>query len=370
MSGTSLDGADAVLARFDARDARPTLLAHRHLPFPAELRQTLLDLQSPGGNELDRASMASLGLADHYALLVQELLRESRLDRAAVSVIGAHGQTVRHRPELGFTLQLNAPARLAEHTGIDVVADFRSADVAAGGHGAPLVPAFHSVLFRAADRSLAILNLGGIANLTELPSSDSIRPVRGWDCGTGNVLLDYWAEQHGIGRFDLDGNWAKSGTPDTRLLDLLLGEAWLTLAPPKSTGRDLFNPAWLNARLIQCPELAAADVQATLATFTAEVVARSVASEMAEISEMIVCGGGALNPDLMNRIQTALRPLLGRAVPVVASSRYGIAPEHVEALAFAWLGLRRLADRPGSLSAVTGAKGDRVLGAHYRAPRS
>ncbi|MGA2552879.1 MAG: anhydro-N-acetylmuramic acid kinase [Burkholderiaceae bacterium] len=365
MSGTSLDGADAVLAHYPA-SGTPVLLAHAHRPFVPGLREELLALQRPCENELHRAALAGLALADHYAVLVEELLEATGVDRNEVLAIGAHGQTVRHRPELGFTLQLNAPARLAELTGIDVVADFRSGDIAAGGQGAPLVPAFHAEVFRSDHHHRAVLNLGGIANLTQLPKAGSRSPVRGWDCGPGNVLLDLWFARHQGGPFDARGGWSAKGRQDQDLLARLLSEPWLDLPPPKSTGRDLFNVGWLESRLAQAPDINAVDVQATLAQFTALTVSRSIAREMPEIEELLVCGGGAFNDDLIARLAGALLAALERSVPVNSCSLYGLAPEHVEALAFGWLAVRRLADRSASLPAVTGAKGSRTLGAHYR----
>jgi anhydro-N-acetylmuramic acid kinase len=365
MSGTSLDGTDAVLARRTS-SSPAALVAHCHEAFPPALEQMLRDLQDPGPNELDRSARAANLLADHYAELVARLLQQSGTQADAITAIGAHGQTVRHRPELGYTLQLNAPARLAEATCIDVIADFRSADVAAGGQGAPLVPAFHAELFQLSDRARAVLNLGGIANLTDLPARDSVRPVRGWDCGPGNVLLDHWVFEHGQGRFDAKGAWAAQGTVAPDLLGLLLAEPWLSLAPPKSTGRELFNPVWLGDRLRQFGHYRPIDVQSTLSEFTATAVSRSVASEVPELEELIVCGGGAYNLDLLERLRRCLANTLGRSVPVASSASHGIAPEHVEALAFAWLAEERLAERPGNRPTVTGARGLRVLGSHYK----
>ena len=355
MSGTSLDGADAVLARFS--DAGPpVLLGHCHAPFEAPLRDALMALQRPGEDELHRAALAANALADHYGKLVERLLTESGIERGAVHAIGAHGQTVRHRPELGYTVQLNAPARLAEATSIPVVADFRSGDVAAGGHGAPLVPAFHAAVFGDEARWRAVLNLGGIANLTELPPAQSGLPVRGWDCGPGNVLLDGWAARHARGNFDAAGAWAGSGAVHAGLLAELASEPWLLGVPPKSTGRDLFNAEWLASRLVDFAQLAPADVQSTLAQFTAQCVAASVAGNMGAIEELVVCGGGVKNADLLERLDRALADHLGRVPRDLGGAL----------LAFAWLALRRLAGEAGNLPAVTGARGPRLLGAEYR----
>ena len=384
MSGTSLDGADAVLAEFSpppAPDdssapfsaALPRILAHAHAPFPADLAERLLSLQSPAADELHRAALAANALADHYALLVSRLLHDARIVAARVAAIGAHGQTVRHRPELGYTLQLNAPARLAEASGIDVIADFRSRDVAAGGHGAPLVPAFHASVFADATRHRAIVNIGGMANITDLPPGQGASAsVRGWDCGPGNVLLDGWiAEQRGF-TFDSDGAWASGGTVVAPLFSALRAEPWFSIAPPKSTGRERFNLRWLQDRLATLPPLpplAAVDVQATLAELTAWSIADSIARFAGDAREVIVCGGGAFNADLLARLRRMLDELLdgqsSGSITVSTSAECGIPVDQVEALAFACLARQFRLGLPGNLPAVTGAKGLRLLGALY-----
>ena len=358
MSGTSLDGADVVVASFDGA-GRPTLRGSASAPFDGSLRDALLALQVSGDDELHRGALAANRLVDFQARLVHDACASAGVDAADVVAIGAHGQTVRHRPEVGYTIQLNAPARLAEACGITVVSDFRSRDVAAGGQGAPLVPAFHDALYRKAGVHRVVLNLGGMSNVTDLPANPDAA-VRGWDCGPGNVLLDAWIAKVRGDRFDADGVWASSGTVDAALLDRLLDEPWFASPPPKSTGRDLFDLAWLGARRVD--RLDAADVQATLAMLTATVVAESILEHAGRPDELIVCGGGAYNGDLLRRIGRKLADG-GNAVAVSTSASYGVAPEHVEALAFAWLAMRCLAHRPGNLPAVTGAKGLRVLGA-------
>jgi anhydro-N-acetylmuramic acid kinase len=365
MSGTSLDGADAVLA--DCAGLQPRVIAHAYQPFSTRVRDDLLGLQAGGVDELHRAALAANALADHYADLVRTVLAKADVRASAVRAIGAHGQTVRHRPELGYSWQLNAPARLAELCGIDVIADFRSRDIAAGGQGAPLVPALHARLFGQPSRERAVLNLGGIANLTQLPSLASTQAVRGWDCGPGNVLLDHWAAQNGQGRFDENGQWAQSGVVIDALLASLLREPWLARTPPKSTGRDLFNGAWLERHLGEARASPAQDVQATLAEFTARIVGESVSREMPRSESIVVCGGGARNRDLLARIARNLDALMGHAVELQTSEALGIDPEHVEALAFAWLAHQFLLGAPGNLPAVTGARGQRILGALYPA---
>jgi anhydro-N-acetylmuramic acid kinase len=365
MSGTSLDGADAVLA--DCASAHPRVVAHAYQPFAAPLRDALLALQASGPDELHRAALAANQLADEYADLVRVLLAKADVRAATVRAIGAHGQTVRHRPELSYTWQINAPARLAELSGIDVVADFRSRDIAAGGQGAPLVPALHARLFGQPSREIGVLNLGGIANLTQLPSLASSQAVRGWDCAPGNVLLDHWAAEHGHGRYDDNGRWAASGQVREALLAALLAEPWLQRPPPKSTGRDLFNAAWLERHQALLRSTRAEDVQATLSEFTAQCVARSVAQHMPRCESLVVCGGGTNNADLLGRLCVALEAHNGRAIEVQSSERWGIAPDQVEALAFAWLAHQFVSGAPGNLPAVTGAHGQRLLGALYPA---
>lgn len=367
MSGTSLDGADAVLAEFDdALPYRPRLLASASRRFDAALRDALIALQRSGPDELHRAALAAHRLVDLYAQLVANLCDESAVAPADIVAIGAHGQTVRHRPELGFTIQLNAPARLAEASGIAVVADFRGRDVAAGGQGAPLAPGFHAAVFQRDDRHRVVLNLGGMSNVTDLPSGHA-KPVRGWDCGPGNVLLDGWIAAHRRVLFDAGGAWAASGKVNLALLARLLDEPWLTLPPPKSTGRELFDATWLSERLEGFGDVAAEDVQATLAEFTATTVVASTLRHAGAPDQLIVCGGGAHNVDLLARLAERFGDGGHRTrVLSCASDEAGaIAPEHVEALAFAWLAKRCMDGLAGNLPEVTGARGPRILGAVY-----
>ena len=269
--------------------------------------------------------------------------------------VGVHGQTLRHRPDEGWTLQLNNPARVAERTGVTIVADFRSRDVAAGGQGAPLVPAFHAALFRGGTHRV-IVNIGGIANLTDLPPAGV---VRGFDTGPGNALLDLWHARHRGGAYDRDGEWARAGRVDAALLSALLDEPYFARKPPKSTGRDLFRANWLDVKLAG-RTLPSHDVQATLVALTARTIADAIRAECAGAVEVLVCGGGANNAAVMGVLAELLAP---RAVTTTA--QHGVAVEHVEALAFAWLARETLAARPGNLPAVTGARGPRVLGAIY-----
>ena len=349
MSGTSVDGVDAVVADFS--DDKVRTLGHVHAPFKPELRAQLQALMQSGADEVERAGDASVALAHAYADTVAQLLAKTNLAAKDIAAIGAHGQTIRHRPERGFTTQLNAPAHLAELTGIAVVADFRSRDVAAGGQGAPLVPAFHAAAFSGAVLR-AVVNVGGIANVTLLPAQGSGDPVRGFDTGPGNTLLDAWCERHTGKEFDDGGAWGATGRVDERLLATLLAESYFGKAPPKSTGRELFNVNWLDAKLAAFgSSVAAADVQATLVALTA----RSIASAVGE-RECYVCGGGVFNAALMRQSPHAQ-----------STQALGVDPMQVEALAFAWLARQCFASAPGNVPEVTGAKGKRILGAVYPA---
>lgn len=356
MSGTSLDGVDAVVADFAPANGQPcALLGAAHLPFSPPLAAELLALQRPGPDELARAARAANALADTCADAIAAALDRAAIPARDVLAAGVHGQTLRHHPDEGWTVQLNNAARIAERSGITVVADFRSRDVAAGGQGAPLVPAFHAALFRGATHRV-IVNIGGIANLTDLPVRGE---VRGFDTGPGNVLLDLWHVRHRGGAYDRDGGWARSGQVDPALLTVLLAEPFFRRSPPKSTGRDLFHAGWLDAKLVG-RSVAPEDVQATLTVLTARTIGDAVRGHCADATEALICGGGAKNAALMEALAVALAP---RKVATTAAS--GVAVEHVEALAFAWLARETFAGRPGNLPAVTGARGLRVLGAIY-----
>ncbi len=361
MSGTSLDGVDAVVADFAPTGGSVcATLGHVHLAFAPDLRAELLALQASGPDELVRTARAANQLADLYAQAITAACRDAGVEPAAVTAAGVHGQTVRHRPAEGWTWQINNPSRVAEQSGMTVVADFRSRDIAAGGQGAPLVPAFHAALFGAVDRHRVIVNLGGIANITDLPPNGT---VRGFDTGPGNVLLDLWCARHRGTAFDTDGAWAASGTSDASALRALRAEPFLALPPPKSTGRDLFNAAWLDARLDDMHWRGAArDMQATLTAYTALTVAAAINVHAQGAAEVLVAGGGARNATLLDMLAGALP---GRRV--ATTDTRGVAGDHVEALAFAWLAREALAGRSGNLPAVTGARGLRVLGAvHHR----
>ncbi len=363
MSGTSLDGVDGVLADFS--EGKMRVLHHCSSPFPAELRAELLALNSAGTNELHRAALAGNALARSYAGVVQALLAQTQTSATAVRAIGAHGQTVRHRPQefdgTGYTLQLNQPALLAELCGIDVVADFRSRDVAAGGQGAPLVPPFHQAFFGQPDRTLAVLNIGGISNITVL-APGSATPALGFDCGPGNALMDGWCQRHTQQPFDDAGQWAASGQVDAKLLAQLLEDAFFAKPPPKSTGRDLFNTDWLMQRLADFAALPAQHVQATLTELTALSCAQALRASAPACETLLVCGGGALNTHLMQRLAHHLP-----GCQVAPSGAWGLPPLQVEATAFAWLARQACLRQTASLPKVTGAQGARILGAIYPA---
>jgi anhydro-N-acetylmuramic acid kinase len=353
MSGTSLDGVDAAVVDFGGPS--PAVLAHAHQAFPAALRAELLALNSAGQDELGRAATCANDLARRYAVAVGEALASAAVPARDVRAIGCHGQTVRHRPDAGYTLQLGNAALLAELAGARVVADFRSRDIAAGGQGAPLAPAFHAAVFGDGGEDRAVLNLGGIANLTWLPASGTIL---GFDSGPGNCLMDLWAQSQLGKPFDQDGAWAAGAQPDAALLARLLAEPYFSLPPPKSTGRDLFNEQWLRSRLSGAHD--PQRVQATLLELTARSVADALRSRCRGARRLIVCGGGVRNRRLMERLGELVAPL-----PVQASDQYGIEPSLVEAVAFAWLARRTMQEAPGNLPSVTGARGPRVLGAIY-----
>ena len=361
MSGTSLDGVDGVLADFS--QSTPNVVAHASAPFPAALRAELLALNSSGADELHRAALAGNALMRVYAEVVRALLASSGVAARDIRAIGAHGQTVRHRPQefdgTGYTLQLCQPALLAEMTGIDVAADFRSRDVAAGGQGAPLAPFFHRALFGRAGETVGVLNIGGISNLSLLRADGS---MLGFDCGPGNALMDAWCVQHTGEPYDAGGAWAATGAVLPALLDLLLADPYFRKPPPKSTGRDLFNPDWLQGHLRAFASAAPVDVQATLTEFTARACSGDVRLHQPDLRQLIVCGGGALNGQLMQRLG-ALLP----GVQVVSSAERGLPPLQVEAAAFAWLARKTVRREKLELESTTGAKGARVLGCVYPA---
>lgn len=353
MSGTSLDGVDAVLA--DCGALPPKLLATHYFPYSRDLSARLLALQKKGCDELHHAALIGNEIVMLYNRAVEAVLEKAGVTREAIQAIGCHGQTIRHNPLDGYTLQLGNPALLAELSSISVVADFRSRDMAAGGQGAPLVAAFHEAVFRSPDVHRIILNIGGIANVTDLnPASIT----KGFDSGPGNMLLDAWVQRHTGRVFDENGKWASRGHLIPRLLNALLAHPFLDLVPPKSCGREQFNIGWLESNLGGGEP--AQDVQATLLEFSARSIAIAIERWCGEAEELVVCGGGAHNETLLKRL-SALLP----RTRIVTSDVLGIGADWVEALAFAWLARQTLHGLPGNLPSVTGARGARILGATY-----
>ncbi len=362
ISGTSADSIDAVLADFS--DGMPRPVATYSHPWPPALRERMLSVaQGEATLDVDAFGRLDVELAHCFADAALQLLQHSGKTATDVRAIGSHGQTLRHRPTgvYPFTLQLGDPAVIAERCRIDVIADFRRADVAAGGQGAPLLPALHAMLLARPGYARVVLNLGGIANITVLGADGS---VLGFDTGPANGLLDAWCMRHRGEPFDRDGAFAASGRVDPVLLDALLADGYFALPPPKSTGREHFHLGWLSTH----PQLASqlpADVQATLLELTARSVAAAIVQHAPATAEVLVCGGGVHNGALMARLGTLLSPRI-----LSSTAQHGVDPDFIEATAFAWLARQRLLGLPGNLPAVTGARGPRVLGAIYSAPPS
>lgn len=361
ISGTSADGIDAALVRFE--HDKPQLVHALTHAWPDNLRTQILRLaQDETTLDLDAFGRLDIAVGQTFAEAVDALLAQSGTPASSVHAVGSHGQTIRHRPsgEHPFTLQIGNASVIAERCGIDVVADLRSADVAAGGQGAPLLPAVHAMLLNAAGRTRVVLNLGGIANITVLAADGR---VFGFDTGPANGLMDAWCLRHRGEAFDRDGAFAASGRVDEALLSTLLDDPYFALPPPKSTGREHFHLGWLDARL-HSASTSPADVQATLLELTARSIAAAIDTHASDAEDVLVCGGGVHNRVLVQRLSELLRPrVLG------STAEYGVDPDYLEATAFAWLARQRLLGLPGNLPTVTGARGPRVLGAVHLAPR-
>ncbi|HKK22946.1 MAG TPA: anhydro-N-acetylmuramic acid kinase [Pseudohaliea sp.] len=357
MSGTSVDGVDAALLAF--KEGTFQLLGTLGRPHAMALRDAIANLCTPGGDDLDAAGAVDRQVAHAFADTALALLDHCGVAAGAVTAIGSHGQTVRHRPggETPFTLQLGDPNTIAERTGITTVADFRRRDIAAGGEGAPLAPAFHRACFGAPGRRRAIVNIGGIANATLL---DGETLLAGFDSGPGNTLLDAWCQRHRGAPYDAGGAWGAEGTVIPALLELALSDPYFQRAGPRSTGREHFSENWLDSLLAGLPAADPRDVQATLAALTADGISRGLARAGFDADEVYVCGGGAHNDDLMRRLHRALAP-----ATLATTAPLGLDPDWVEAAAFAWLARETLEGRPGNAPAVTGANGPRVLGGIY-----
>lgn len=355
MSGTSLDGIDAVLV--DLSEKKSLLISKLFTPFDSALKQSVLDLHHPAFNELHQTQLVGNQLARQYAIAVNALLAQSPCSAQDIIAIGCHGQTIRHCPEHGYTLQIGNAALLAELTGITVISDFRSRDIAAGGQGAPLVPAFHDRILRHPEIHRVIVNIGGISNLTNLAPGVA---TSGFDCGPGNMLMDAWCMQHLGKAYDAGGAWAATGKVLPDLLSCMLNEPFFALPPPKSSGRDLFNSAWLQSKLTG--NEAAADVQATLTELTCVTIAQAIQQQCDGAQQVYLCGGGAHNAALSNRL-AALLP----ESRVQTTNTVGVDGDFLEAIAFAWLAQQNLTKQPANLPLVTGAKHPCLLGAVYYA---
>jgi len=350
MSGTSLDGVDAALV--DLSRPEPELLKKNFLPFDSSLKDKLLALHLSGPDELHRTQIIGNQLASIYAAAVEPLYTQAKSLNTVIKAIGCHGQTIRHCPQQGYSIQIGNAALLAELTGITVVSDFRNRDIAAGGQGAPLVPAFHDEVLRHTDKHRVIVNIGGISNLTNLPLLDD---TTGFDCGPGNLLMDAWCVKHTGKPYDENGAWGSSGTVLPALLAQLFEDPYYTTPPPKSTGRDLFNMGWLLSKLTgkETP----ADVQATLLELTCKSIALSIQLHCGDVTEVYLCGGGAHNQALYNRLAALLTHCSIQTTDVL-----GIDSDYMEAIAFAWLAQQTMLGKPSNLPKVTGAKHPCVLG--------
>lgn len=359
MSGTSLDGIDAAIVDFT--DNNICLLNSHYQPYPKSVRQKLRNICNGNGSIQDLAEMDSV-LGQLYSESVLTLLEESALNKEDIKAIGNHGQTICHHPKQPnpYTLQIGDPNIIAELTGISVAADFRRRDIAVGGQGAPLVPAFHQAIFRSSTESRAIINIGGISNITYLPHSQ-VEKVSGFDCGPGNTLMDYWVENHSGKMFDDNGQWACSGKVSQPLLQHLLTDPFFALSPPKSTGTDYFSPDWLEERLNELElNIAEEDIQATLTELTAQTISSAVKKLSTEPVNLYICGGGARNSYLVERLK------LISGSPVQTTESLSVSPDWVEAMAFAWLARQTVKGSPGNLPEVTGASRPVILGGLYR----
>jgi len=358
MSGTSVDGIDAALVSIPVSGQLALLATHQH-PFPVAVRAAIQALTQPGPNEIEREGELDVQLGHLFAEAANTLLDKSGVSASSIRAIGSHGQTIRHRPHAAhpFTRQIGNPSVIAEDTGITTVADFRARDLAAGGEGAPLVPAFHRWLFHKPGVNRAIVNIGGIANITWLPATEN-SAVLGFDTGPGNTLLDQWIARHWNEPYDRSGTWAASGRVQSDLLARLMADEYFSKTPPKSTGREQFNLAWLERQLVG--ELASEDIQATLAELTVASIAQAILLLPVKIGEIYVCGGGSHNRHLLTRLD-ALLP----NIPVATTESLGLDPDWVEAVAFAWLAHQTLAGHAGNLPSVTGAHHPVLLGGIY-----
>ena len=359
-----MDAMDAVLV--DLAPSFPKLIGQISLPMPNQLRKELLALCQPGANEIEAMCVCDLAIARLSAEAVNALLGQTHIAANMIRAIGSHGQTIRHLPQIGNTLQIGNPSLIAELTGITTVADFRRRDMAAGGEGAPLVPAFHEAIFRSPEQTRVVANIGGIANITVLPAA-SDQLVIGFDTGPGNTLMDDWCHRHLGQPFDENGEWAASGNVCQSLLDNMLADPFFARLPPKSTGKEYFHHAWLQHHLTEFTKIGGAvlapeDIQATLAALTAHSLADMISKHAPVGSGVYVCGGGARNGLLMQFLTSLLS-----GYAITTTDDLGLAHQWVEATAFAWLARQTINNLPGNLPAVTNASGPRILGGIYPA---
>ncbi|MDH5764808.1 MAG: anhydro-N-acetylmuramic acid kinase [Gammaproteobacteria bacterium] len=359
MSGTSMDGIDAALVDFSDNDIPRLVCSHSH-EWPATIHQQLQAARNLPDDQLHTLQSLDVQLGEIFAEATQALLNKSSVTSKEIIAIGNHGQTIRHRPDAAkpFSLQIGNAKILSQKTGISVIDDFRTADIEAGGQGAPLAPAFHEMVFRNHNENIGILNIGGIANLTILPAS-SVQPVTGFDTGPGNTLMDAWITKTRGDYFDKDGNFARSGEINADLLNHCIRDHYFDTKPPKSTGFEYFNLDWLDRQISNsaCKGLNDADIQATLCELTARSIARAVKQYIPDFNHLLICGGGVHNSYLMERIQQSLPEY-----KIESTDMFGIAPDWVEAMAFAWLARQTMNQQPGNLPSVTGASKKVVLG--------
>jgi len=361
MSGTSVDAIDATLVQ--QKQTGQQLLHSISRPWSKQLQQRIRELSQPGDNEIDQLGALDADIGLCFAQIVNELLSSQGLKATDIVAIGSHGQTIRHRPDaaLPFTIQIGDPNRIAALTGITVVADFRRRDMAVGGQGAPLAPAFHRYQFGSTDEDRVTLNLGGIANIAILPQQISGTTI-GFDTGPANTLMDHWTKLHLQKPYDRDGQWASEGTIHPALLNSMISDPFFDLSPPKSTGPEHFSSSWLNLHLAPFPSLEPADVQATLTALTSRSIASAIEQYAPKAGKVIACGGGIHNKHLMRTLTKALN---GKTLATTAD--YGVDPDFVEAAAFAWLAYQTMNRRPGNIPAVTGAKTETILGGIFPA---
>lgn len=364
MSGTSMDGIDAALVEFNGSDIK-LIASHSHrIPATLKDKLKLLTVDSPEAS-IDMLGEADTELGLSFADATNSLLKLANVDAKKITAIGSHGQTIRHRPDLNnsFSMQIGDANRISYLTGITTVADFRRKDMAAGGQGAPLAPAFHQQVFHSDKENRAVLNIGGIANITCLPATvlNELTPsCSGFDTGPGNTLMDAWIQKHRNKNYDNNGLWGASAIPDIQLVERLMQDPFISDAPPKSTGREHYNLDWLTRQLKDFPNLTEAQVQASLCQFTCCSIVNAINNHLEDINTLIVCGGGAHNANLMNHLAEMLPN-----TKVTSSDDFGIHPDWVEAIAFAWLAKQTINKRPGNLKVVTGARQEVILGGIY-----